>query len=256
MIILPENTLKIDNFNEREKRTFEKFYNIKEAYELLFLYVSNTLANKNCYMDFKGLKDYHTYNKGSLIFIHELAINLAIDTYTNKNRRKNRNLATIILNELGGALGELTVAMTYKLKWEDFLEQISNRKSFTAFDLIINGKKVEVKTIHYRYLYKDENYIPIDTANNSYRHPKYWKQKEGKFDYTVLCYIWKGRFRIYGEVGWYAYETESFFFGSTLGIHKEYFEKRLKEDPSSKYKIVISLKYIYPEGTYSSQLKI
>lgn len=250
MKLTQELTQKYDSLNDREKTTFNQFIDIGYSFDGLFRYHSNLLASENCYMNYTGLRDYEKYQKGSLKFIHEKALQLALETYSNPNRKKNRNIATIVLNELTGILAELTAAMEYGLSWEEFLKQTEDRTSYTSYDLLIKGKKVEVKTIHQRYLYNGDNHIPIDTSNKEYSHPKHWKKDEDKFDFTALFYVWKGRFRLFGEVGWHAYETESFLFGSTKGPHREYYERRMLEDPSSKYKIVISTDYIDSPGKY------
>jgi hypothetical protein len=252
---IQEPILRYDDLKEIEKNIFDKYSDIKEAYDALIKYSSNPLAHENCCMTYKGLEEYKSYHKNSLKIIHETCLDLALETYGNPIRRKNRTLGTIILNELGGALGELTAAYEYGLKWEDFLEQLKGKKTYTSYDLLIKGKKVEVKTVHYRFLYDlTETGIPVDTANDTIKHPKYWKREKGKFDFTVLCYVWKGRYRLMHEVTWYVYDNISFFYGTGAGVKGDFFRRKMKKDPSLKYKIMVPINddYLNPPGTYLS----
>ena len=212
-------TQKLDKLSDSERNTFNRLTDIEKAYNYLINQVSNKLANKNCYIDYNGLNEYKSYHKDSLKIIHDISLDLALETYSNEYRRKGRSLLTIILNELGGALGELTAAYDYGMEWNDFIKQFKEKKTYTPYDLLIRGKKVEVKTVSYKFLYdKTETAFPVDTANN-YKHPKYWKVKEGGFDFTALCYVWKGRFRLMKEVSWFNYYFRRIHYSkSSLGF--------------------------------------
>ena len=107
-----------------------------------------------------------------------------------------------------------------------------------------------MKTAHYKYLYNEENCIPIDTANSRASHPKRWRNDDGGFDFLVVLYMWKGRFRPLGELIWNKYFMKSFFYGSGRGEQGNYYGDKMLKDPSLVRKIMIPFDDLDPVGTY------
>lgn len=243
-----------------DKITLKNYSKISYSLNMIKKYYSNVNVNPNCSLTLEGFKEYEQYNKLANRYIIDLSLKDAVRTYLNKNRAGKRKLSTIIRNCLVGNYGELTTAMYYKLPWDDFIKQMEKKiedDMATPFDLLINNAKIEVKTTHYLFLYdNNDNCIPVDTCPHNGIHPKYYKKSKGGFDFMVICFVWKGRFRVMNELIWNKYYMASFHYGTGDGREGEYYANKAKKYPALKKKIVIPYDHLDPVDTYFSRIKV
>jgi len=246
--------VEINSLNKIENATLKKFSDIKYAYDRIIQFNSNVEKDPRCCITYSGLNEYKEYDSNSLSFIHELSLKEAVETYLNPKRRTKRTLSTIILTTISGNLGELSFALDYSMEYKEFEKQMLEKSALnkaTAYDLFHLGKKVEIKTAHYKFLYDSyDNCVPIDTSNTTYIHPKWWRKEYGGFDFMSIFYVWEGRFRPLGELIWNKYFMKSFFYGSGAGEQGNYYADKILKDPSLGKKIMIPFADLDPVGTY------
>lgn len=125
-------------------------FNIKSTYELVKNHNSSIKDNARCVINNYGLSQYLDYNKDSLNFIFEISKIEAEQIFNNKLRSNNRTYTDILVNTMTGNLGELSFALDYGMIYSNFEKQMINKRNLnqaTSYDLLNNGKKVEIKTI-------------------------------------------------------------------------------------------------------------
>lgn len=229
----------------------DKFLDIKLCYDLVKKHNSSIESNPKCFINNSGLKEYLEYNKNSLKFIHKLSLIESGQIYKNLNRSNKRSLQDILINALTGNLGELSYALDYNISYAEFERQMIEKRelnSATAYDLLNNEKRVEIKTIRHNYLYNSDKCIPIDTSNDGI-HPKYWREKLGKFDYLAAFYVWNGRFRPLGELSWNLYYYKSFFYGTGKGEYAQKYLEQTQKNHNLRRKIMIPIDDLDPVYT-------
>lgn len=251
---------KYDDLSYKIKNILKYYYDENLFIDQLIKNNSGLDYNINSFISKDGIDWYRKYDKSCIRFIINLSLVDAIKIYRNDSRTNNRDFLIILNNCITGNFGELTVAIEYGLSYKEFKNQITEKiklDSGTAFDLLINDKKIEVKTANHKYIYDDrDSCIPIDNSNNDKDHPREWRLKLGKFDIMVICYVWNGRFRIMNELLWKDYYSKSFFYGTGRGYKGDYYRKKIEKDDYLKRKIIISCDYLYPQYTYFSRKEV